>query len=78
MGQEAIIFIESENLRAYLNVRKEGSGLPAGCMVYVNDIDKSDFAAVDSRGNLYEDDAEAEPYLFKPTGKTACSAPCTC
>lgn len=66
---------DKRKVRAYLNVRKEGSGLPEGCMVYVNDIDKSDFAAVDSRGNLYEDDAEAEPYLFKPTGKTACYVP---
>lgn len=66
---------DKRKVRAYLNVRKKGSGLPAGCMVYVNDIDKSDFAAVDSRGNLYEDDAEAEPYLFKPTGKTACYVP---
>ncbi len=44
-------------------------------MVSVNDTDKSDFAAVDSKGNLYEDDVEAEPYLFKPTGKTACYVP---
>lgn len=60
---------------AYLNVGREENGLPAGCMVYVNDTDKSDFAAVDSKGNLYEDDVEAEPYLFKPTGKTACYVP---
>lgn len=65
-----------QNVRAYLNIEQKEYGLPAGCMIYVNATDKSDFTAVDSKGNLYEDDAEAEPYHFKPTGKHGRYIPC--
>lgn len=66
---------DKRKVRAYLNVEREENGLPAGCMIYVNATDKSDFAAVDTKGNLYEDDVEAGPYMFKPTGKKACYVP---
>lgn len=62
---------EKQKVRAYLNIVQKGNGLPAGCMIYVNINNKSEYAAVDANGNLYEDDVETEPYLFKPTGKQA-------
>ncbi|WP_283127669.1 hypothetical protein [Bacteroides clarus] len=67
---------EEQDVRAYLNVEQKESGLPARCMICVSDTGKSDFTAVDSKGNSYEDDAEAEPYHFKPTGKNGQYIPC--
>lgn len=62
-------------VRAYCKRKQKGSGLPAESMIYVNNSGKSDFAAVDTKGNLYEDDIDAEPYSFKPTGKQALYIP---
>lgn len=60
---------DNRKVLAYLNVEQKESGLPAGCMIYVNATEKSDFAAVDANGNLYEDDVKTEPYFFRPTGR---------
>lgn len=43
-------------------------------MIFVNSTDKSDFAAVDSKGNVYEENIE--PYVFQPTGKHKQYIPC--
>lgn len=59
---------DKRKVRAYCKRKQKGSGLPAESMIYVNDSSKSDFAAVDTKGNVYEDDINTEPYSFKSTG----------
>lgn len=65
-----------QTVRAYLHIKQKGNGLPAGCMIYANDTEESDYVAVDSQGNIYRDDLEAEPYQFKLTGKHGQYIPC--
>ena len=56
---------DKRKVRAYCKRKQKRSGLPAESMIYVNDSSKSDFAAVDTKGNVYEDDINTEPYSFK-------------
>ena len=66
---------DKRKVRAYCKRKQKGSGLPAESMIYVNDSSKSDFAAVDTKGNVYEDDINTEPYSFKSTGEQAIYIP---
>lgn len=61
-----------QEVRAYYKKGMNG-GLPGSSVLFVDE--KSNLMAVDSKGKLYEEDAERDPYWFKPKEETMAYIP---